>query len=290
MKKLIVRAVTGLTYATLIVFSMMGHAYAYLILFTLFVGLCLWEFYELVERGVNREEKQRTLYRQNLGLKLFGMLCGMYLFIASFFYAGGQVSGLIYAPYLLCLLVYLIAGLYHKDGNAVNRWALALFGQFYCAGLLSVLNFVMFDSASSVAVKKEYAYFYGLLIFVFVWLNDTGAYLIGTMFGKHRLFPRISPLKSWEGFGGGLVIAWIASLVFAFCYPAVGWFHWVALATLVVVFGTWGDLVESLIKRTYGVKDSGSLLPGHGGILDRLDSVILAVPAVFLYLEFFIRN
>ena len=97
-------------------------------------------------------------------------------------------------------------------------------------------------------------------------------------------------MKSWEGFAGGLVIAWIAALALAGSYPEVSWYHWTAFATMIVVFGTWGDLVESLIKRTYGVKDSGTLLPGHGGILDRFDSMMLATPAIWLYLRLFIQS
>jgi phosphatidate cytidylyltransferase len=164
---------------------------------------------------------------------------------------------------------------------------MALFAQFYCAGLLSSLNFIAFHAGGA-----GYTPFYTLLIFVFVWLNDTSAYLIGSRLGKRRLFPRISPLKSWEGFWGGLAVTLAGSLVAAHVFPDAfpAWYHWPALATVVVTFGTWGDLVESLIKRACGAKDSGRLLPGHGGILDRLDSVILASPAACFYLEWVIRN
>ena len=241
----------------------------------------MWEFYGL------------TTNNNQLTHKVIGISGGVYLFAASFFYAGGYTSLYVFFPYILFLLLMLIAGLYHKTSNPVNDWAITLFAQFYCAGLFSLLNFIVF--------KSDYTYnsYYALLIFIFIWLNDTSAYLVGTALGKHRLFPRISPLKSWEGFWGGLIVTLSIAQLFAyFCpphfFPAnllnLSWYDWLFLPMIIVIFGTWGDLLESLMKRTYGVKDSGKLLPGHGGILDRLDSVMLAIPAVFLYIKFFIQN
>ncbi|BAR49643.1 phosphatidate cytidylyltransferase [Tannerella forsythia KS16] len=272
-----------MVYVAVIVLAMTLHPYAYLTLFMLVVGLSLHEFHTLIWH--NNGTEASTLHPPKNFSRWLEIAGGIYLFASSFFYASGRMSEIIYAPYLLFLIFILIAGLYHKRENPVNRWAMTLFLQFYCAGLFSMLNFVMFDP-----VDKTYHPYYGLLIFIFIWLNDTGAYIVGTAFGKHRLFPRVSPMKSWEGFAGGLVIAWIAALALAGSYPEVSWYHWTAFATMIVVFGTWGDLVESLIKRTYGVKDSGILLPGHGGILDRFDSMMLATPAIWLYLRLFIQS
>lgn len=129
-----------------------------------------------------------------------------------------------------------------------------------------------------------------LAIFLFIWINDTGAYLIGSIFGKHRLFERISPKKSWEGFIGGMafnlgfsVLCFFFGKHFFGLQDANVWI-WIGLAVIVTVFGTWGDLIESMIKRTLKIKDSGNLIPGHGGILDRIDSLLLALPATFIYL------
>ena len=131
-----------------------------------------------------------------------------------------------------------------------------------------------------------------LSIFIFLWTNDTGAYCSGSLFGKHKLFPRVSPGKSWEGsIGGGILVLAVAALIgyienstdgltpVALSIPA-----WMGLGLVVVVFGTWGDLVESLFKRTLGIKDSGNILPGHGGMLDRFDSSLMAMPAAVVYL------
>ena len=127
-----------------------------------------------------------------------------------------------------------------------------------------------------------------LAVFVLIWLNDTGAFCVGSLFGRHRLFERISPKKSWEGFFGGLIFCLVAAAILKTCFgeyfPGMGMLLMLGLGAVVSVFGTWGDLVESLIKRTLGVKDSGHVLPGHGGILDRIDSLLLVIPAVLAYM------
>ncbi len=123
-----------------------------------------------------------------------------------------------------------------------------------------------------------------LSIFIFNWVNDTGAYCTGMLFGKHKLFERISPKKSWEGSIGGSVFCIISSFILAHFFPFMSTGVWIGLALTVVIFGTWGDLTESLLKRRLGIKDSGNILPGHGGMLDRFDSAILAIPAAVVYL------
>ena len=131
-----------------------------------------------------------------------------------------------------------------------------------------------------------------LLVFIMIWLNDTGAFLVGSMIGRHRLFERLSPKKSWEGFWGGLLFCVLAGWLANMFFP--GYFGgspllYVILGIVVSVFSTWGDLFESMLKRTVGVKDSGNILPGHGGMLDRIDSLLFVVPAVSGYF-FFITN
>lgn len=122
------------------------------------------------------------------------------------------------------------------------------------------------------------------IYFIFNWVNDTGAYCTGMLFGKHKLFERISPKKSWEGSIGGGIFCIIASFLLSHFFPFMSTGVWIGLALTVVVFGTWGDLTESLLKRRLGIKDSGNILPGHGGMLDRFDSAILAIPAAVVYL------
>ena len=271
MKNILIRSLTGIIYALIIGGSVFFHPYAFLLLFVAITGLSLWEFHSF------------TGHREML---IPGVIGGIWLFIASFFFAGGYVGSYIFIPYILLLLFIIIRTLYLKMAKPVDSWSVALFAQLYCAGFFSLLNFVAFD-----AQTFSYSPCYVLLIFAFVWLNDTGAYLVGTAFGKHKMFPRISPLKSWEGFAGGLFATLLFSILLSqLCPNLMAIYHWPALAIIVVVFATWGDLVESQIKRHYGVKDSGTLLPGHGGILDRLDSIILATPAAYVYIEYIIQS
>ena len=195
---------------------------------------------------------------------------------------------MIFLPYLLFIILTMIAELYYKAPNPINNWAFTLFAQVYCAGSFSMLNFIGAEPGTPGVMS--YTPLFIMAIFIFVWLDDTGAYLVGSLIGKRKLFERISPKKSWEGFFGGLILVLASSQAFAWFDPEISRLNWLGLATTVVLFGTWGDLVESLLKRTLGVKDSGNILPGHGGMLDRFDSVMLAVPASYIYIELFIRN
>ena len=117
-----------------------------------------------------------------------------------------------------------------------------------------------------------------------MWINDTGAYLTGTLLGRHRLFPSISPKKSWEGFAGGTLLTLLPAFWMSNVMGILSRTDWICMAVIVSVFGVFGDLTESLIKRNAGVKDSGAIMPGHGGILDRFDSVLFVVPVSFFYL------
>lgn len=268
MKNLITRALTGAVFVAIIAGGICFHAYSFLIVFGLIVGLSLWEFHGLLKHFEDARLKQ-----------VVSTLGGVYLFFATFLYAQGMSGGKVFLPYLIFLMYTFIIELYNKKSNPLNNWAFTLLAQVYCAGSFSLLNFI-----------TSYYPILALALFVFIWLNDTGAYLVGSTLGKHRMFERISPKKSWEGFVGGLAVTLAASQLFAYYIPDISWYIWLGLSATIVVFGTWGDLTESLLKRTLGVKDSGKLLPGHGGMLDRFDSVMMAIPAMYIYLELFIRN
>lgn len=277
MKNLIKRALTGIIFVAVLIGAICSHPISFLIIFCLITGLALWEFYGLVKHYENASVK-----------RLVGTTGGMYLFAATFAYTNQLTGGIIFLPYLLYLIYTLIAELYYKAPNPINNWAFTFFAQLYCAGTFSMLNFIAAtpDTAGGIA----YSPLFVMAIFIFIWLNDTGAYLVGSLIGKRKLFERISPKKSWEGFFGGLIFALGASQALAWYAPEVSWYNWLGLSATVVLFGTWGDLIESLLKRTLGVKDSGSILPGHGGMLDRFDSLMLAAPAAYIYIELFIRN
>ena len=275
MKNIIQRTLTGIVYVVVVVAAVGVHPFIFadaqpLVfagVFSVVVGLLIHEFYVL------------TKYENPLWLRLLGIAGGMYFFVASCLYAGNYVGNEIYIPYLLLMLILLISGLYLRDRNPITQWGLTFFAQCYCAGLLSFLCFIPYLQS------PVYDSFPILMIFIFIWLNDIGAYLIGSWKGKHRLFPRISPLKSYEGLGGGLAVVIIASLVFSHFYTEMAWYKWLSFAVITVISATYGDLLESLIKRTCGVKDSGKILPGHGGMLDRFDSMILAAPVMYIFFK-----
>ena len=277
MKNFITRALTGIVFVAVLISAIYIHSYYFLVVFGLITGLTLWEFY-----GLTLPKAQSHFNR------LFCTIGGIYLFTATFCYTHDLTGRWIFLPYLFFLLVTLVAPLYEKHGDPLKRWTVTLFGQFYCAGSFSLLN--QLTSVTGYPGEIVHIPYFALALFVLIWLNDTGAYCIGSLLGKHRLFERISPKKSWEGFGGGLLFALLASQVFAYLLPAYSAVQWLGLAVVVVVFGTWGDLIESLLKRQLGIKDSGHLLPGHGGMLDRFDSVLLAIPAAYIYIELFIQN
>jgi phosphatidate cytidylyltransferase len=260
-----------------VVLSGVFHPGAFPFVFGAILGLTLWEFYGLMKH-VGDVFPQR----------LAGTIGGVYLFLASFVYANDWADAAIYLPYILFLMYVFISELYSRAPHPVHNWAFLLLGQVYCAASLSLLNFITFWSTD--AAQGDLTPWPALALFTFVWLNDTGAYLAGTILGHHPLFERISPRKSWEGFVGGLLLTLCSSQVFAFYLPAVAWYNWLGLSLVVVLFATWGDLTESLMKRTLGIKDSGCLLPGHGGMLDRFDSILMALPALYVYLKFFIQN
>ncbi len=192
----------------------------------------------------------------------------------------------IFLPYLLYLLYVVCRSTFLPHQAMLPSLSNSLIGQLYIAVplALTIRLTLVVDPFSSITQ------FDGLLllaIFIFIWVNDTGAYLVGSRWGKRRLAPSISPKKSVEGSIGGLILVLLSAVVLRLLlFPELSWLRILLIATVVAVFGTIGDLFESSLKRQAGVKDSGKLIPGHGGILDRIDSLLLAVPAVYLLLAF----
>lgn len=276
MKNFIIRTITGVLFVAAIITCFL-RAEAMILLFALVTGLTIWEF-----TGLVNEKEHVTINR---------MICtvaGVYFFFAMAGYNSGLTPASVFIPYLVSIIYLLIAELYLIHDDPINNWAYTMMSQVYIALPFSLLNVLAFRS---VGPDITYTYLIPLCVFVFLWMNDTGAYLCGSLLGKHKLFPRISPGKSWEGsIGGGILVMGIAVLIWYLTeqYSVnelnLNAFEWAGLGLTVVIFGTWGDLIESLLKRTLGIKDSGTILPGHGGMLDRFDSSLLAIPAAVVYL------
>ena len=268
-KNFIQRTVSGAIFVAIVIASVLISPYTFALVFVIITALALHEFYKLTHKPGETEVNAAV-----------GISAGLLLFICSFVYAYELVNFPVYPIYGLYVLLVLIAELYRKKKNPVNNWAYFILGQVYIALPFSLLNFILFISGYQPILL--------MAVFITIWVNDTGAYVSGMLLGKHKLFERISPKKTWEGFSGGAFFALLSGYVFSRFIPDISLIQWLIFSELVVIFGTLGDLSESLIKRTEQVKDSGNAIPGHGGILDRFDSMLMVAPVIFIYLKMII--
>lgn len=278
MKDLLIRAATGTVFVAVLVSAIIVHPYALAGLFYVIAMLGLWEFYGLVEKSGAKPQK------------VLGMIMGSVLYgvvIIQLLNASLHAPEYSYLKYLLFLfplfVIITIAELYRKGDKPFDNLAYTFFGVLYVVLPFTLFNFfVTWDGI-------DYGFQLGLTFFIMIWANDTFAYLSGRAFGKHKLFERISPKKTWEGtiggvlatMGVGVVATWLIS---GGLQDQEMLINMMAIGAIIAVTGGLGDLVESMFKRSIDVKDSGKLMPGHGGILDRFDGVLLAAPAVFFYL------
>lgn len=278
MKNLILRSITGIIYVGLICGCVLAGSWWFIVFFALIAIAALEEFYHLSNSATGGENITTLIIDVAGGLILcVGLGCVNMSLLSPFTTA--VLGGTFFTVYLLYLVVRLVMQLYSQESSPLTNIAYSYMGQMYIALPLGLMS--MFYTLPN----GKYLL---LATFIMIWLNDTGAFCVGSLIGKHKLFERISPKKSWEGFFGGVFFSVASSFVFKYLFPE--YFESISLGGLcglgivVSAFATWGDLVESLIKRTLGVKDSGKLLPGHGGILDRIDSLLLVIPATLLYL------
>lgn len=270
MKNLITRSISGLIYIAVIVVCVLAGKWSFMGLTILFCVFGLLEFNHLGLAAAKPATRNWLTAADALGGAILITTVTLYI-----------TSGCIipFAVYLLYLLARLTAQLYIKEEGCTSMLTCSLTGQMYIALPLALVNII-----------EQYSPHLVLIMFVFIWINDTGAYIVGSTCGKRRLFPRISPKKSWEGFWGGAAFCLVASLAIAYLLgdfiPQLRKGDIIALAEITVVFATFGDLVESMIKRNLHVKDFGNIIPGHGGILDRIDSLLFVIMSTLCYLIF----
>ncbi len=271
MNNLIKRTVFGAIYVAIIVVACLCYTpYCFGIIFLLLSVFSVQEFHRITH----------TSHWQTLG----AMALTAILHVG--FWSWACLSNVTVFPgaiwiltaYAALLLLLLIAELFQPQTNPIEAWGNLLMGQVFVALPFALMNILM--SQSNMLI---------LSLFIVIWINDSGAYCVGSLLGKHKMIPRVSPGKSWEGFAGGLLFGLVAGYVlFAdpFHLTNLSYPLWQAflLTAVIIVFGTLGDLMESLLKRTLGIKDSGNVLPGHGGFLDRFDSVLLATSALSILL------
>lgn len=259
------RAITALFFVAAMLSSFFLGPYFFAVFYLALASACLYEFYTMFELTDSRPNKW----------------LGLVLGVIAFFVAINQTFGWIEGPLIALLLLFaplvFLDQLFRKNPTPFTGVAHTLLGWIYVM--------VPFFCFFSIAFNGDSFVWELPLGFMFLlWANDTGAYLTGRAFGKNKLFERISPGKTWEGFVGGILSAILVAVSLSNYTEVMPLWQWIAIAVIVGGIGTLGDLTESMLKRSLHVKDSGNLLPGHGGLLDRFDGLLLAAPAVYVFL------
>lgn len=272
MKVLVQRSLTGIAFAAVMLAGIIIHQYVFAFVFAIFLLLTLLEFYKLSE-NIDYEPSTKI-----------GLICGFLLFVI-FFLAGSKVipQHYIYLSILIPLFT-LLPDLFDKRKNGFKNSMITIAGIIYIALPYSLLSFIIYPGNTTDAEFYPWILFG---IFLIIWVYDSMAYVFGSMLGRHKICERISPKKSWEGLIGGAFFAVIMGIVNSTIFHELSLINWVVIALFIVIFGTSGDFFESKLKREAGVKDSGNILPGHGGMLDRFDTVLFAVPVIFVWITLF---
>ncbi len=276
-KDLMVRAITALVFVPTVLLGLFWNTYSFAILFLIVLVACSKEYYDLIFAN----DYDSHFFRRNYGIFLS---CFMYFVIALNYmfpdFVKFQVADLPWAMLPLAFMAF-IYELYKSASDPFRNIALVISGIMYIGVPMILLLYLAFDGT------KDYFNTHIIIgLIVMNWLNDSGAYMVGSRIGKTPLFPRISPNKTWEGTMGGVVCCLIAGYIFSLYYTELNTFDWMALGVITAVFGSLGDLVESMLKRSANKKDSGKLLPGHGGMLDRFDAFIFLLPFAAAYVYF----
>jgi len=267
------RTLTGILFVLIVAGALWLGQISFFILFALIIIGSLWEFFNL--NNQNNHNPQKWI----------GLFFGLLTFTVTFFHAKNVIPATWFLFIFAGFFIFAVAELFRKQTNPANAFN-SFMGVIYIAGTLSTANYLVFNKTAGNVASYQFELI--LSIFVIIWLNDTMAYLIGKRTGKHKLMQRISPKKTWEGTLAGLVFACITSIILSIFLTTLNMTEAGILGILISIAANFGDLFESAIKRKAGRKDSGTLLPGHGGLLDRFDAVLFAIPFSFFYLTIFI--
>ena len=262
MSNLVQRTLSGSVYVAVIVAAVVLHPVAFECLFCIVSACAVREFCRLM--------------KLDKWLTVWSSLSAAVAFLVRI-PAVSAIRGIEWAYWLLVMFV-LVAELFRKQPDPIRNWGHYLVSQVLIAAPLALMNDMLVYRGWSLGK------YIVLALFVCVWANDTGAYLTGSLLGKHKMIPRVSPGKTWDGLVGGFVFSLVAGYIFFLFIPELELWQWLLIAFTISVAGTLGDLMESLFKRTIGIKDSGNVVPGRGGWLDCFDSTLLAAPAVYALL------
>lgn len=271
MNNFVTRTLTGAVFITVLGGAILWHPVSFMALFGVVAMLGINEFYRLFSA---------TEYKPN---GITGSILGLVFYLLTCAYVAYQLPFTAFLLVIPFVSAVFIVELYAKHSKPFQNIGLTLLGATYVVIPFSLLMLSGFSLPSG----KVFSYNSTIILgfFFLLWTSDTGAYLVGITMGKHPLFPRISPKKSWEGFVGGIVLTMLIAVIVSRFFTVLTMTDWVIIGAIIAIFGVLGDLIESLLKRSLQIKDSGNILPGHGGILDRFDSVIFSAPIVFLYLQ-----
>ena len=268
-----IRVLTAIGFSVLLIGGTLLHPISFFVIFLTVVVLGLMEFYRLVK--VAHIEPQYIL----------GISLGVVIYAGNFLFANSLVDFKIFLIIIPILTTIMIVELYRQKENPFSNIAFTIFGASYISIPFALLSWFV----SNPAFPEPYYPMVLIGFFFLIWANDSGAYIVGSLIGKNKLLERISPKKTWEGFFGGGIFSMLAAWLVSLYVVEISLIDWLIIALITFVFGTFGDLIESLLKRMVKVKDSGHVLPGHGGILDRFDSIIVAAPMVFIYLMIILK-
>ena len=263
------RIIAALVGGTLLLTSIIYSEWSYFGIFFLICMFASLEFYKLL--GLDG----------NLPLKSYGTLNSLFIYVLTFFIARGTIATKWYLLIFIALsAVYLIKLYIKKDATPFTNIAFTFLGILYVGVPFALLN---------LAIYYDSAYNYEIILgsLFILWASDSGAYFAGKNFGKRKLFARVSPKKTWEGSIGGTILAVLVSIGISQYFDLIPMWKWIAISLIIVIAGTYGDLVESLFKRSIRIKDSGRSIPGHGGFLDRFDGLLIASPFIVAFVRLF---
>lgn len=266
MTEFLKRAISGAIFVVVMISATYFGKTSFFCLFIALMVASLVEFYKLIVKVKSRPQI------------LLGILIGVAFFSWNYAYALGLIEEFTVYVFVALIAAIFIVELFREHEKPIHNVAFTLMGLVYNAVPFSLLNYI-------VITPKGYSPIFLLAMLFLVWGNDTGAYLFGVSIGKHKMFPRISPKKSWEGFVGGVIFTAIVAFLLAKFNPQIPLHKWMILGAVSCIFAVLGDFVESMFKRAVGVKDSGKFMPGHGGVLDRFDALILVIPFIFVCLK-----
>lgn len=267
MSNFVQRTLTGLVFIIAVMGAALGGQWLLGALFLFFTFFGLYEFYQITQPTDS-----------NSGRKWLDVIIGVCVFSLLFYTSGDDSKAYLLWFLIPVFVIRFCIELFRKEPKSISELAIPVFAWIYVA-----VPFAMLNALAHATGEYEAKLVIGF--FLILWTNDTGAYLSGRMLGRTKLFERISPKKTWEGLAGGVILSMVVAAVISNYFTALELENWLVIAVIIAVFANLGDLFESYIKRLYGVKDSGKIIPGHGGVLDRFDGLLLSLPLVIAYLK-----